>query len=104
MPVSYVRPMPTGGSKHHWNSDKKTRSLSLTHEAWELISEQARKLDGNRSEVIEIVMRYADQARLDLQVIRQEILGNEEDGSEQCPMPTPTPKAEGCAITPACPV
>lgn len=102
MPVSYVRPMPKEGSKHHWTSTKKSRSLSLTYEAWELIGEQARKLDGNRSEVIEIVMRYADQARLDLNMIRQEILGNEDEGGEQCPMPTPDPAPEQCGITPAC--
>ena len=79
--------------------------MSLTEQAWELIGKQANLLAANRSEVIEVVMRYVDDARLDLNEIRETVLeeqDKDDSGSDQCPMPTPNPEPEQCEMTPAC--
>ena len=106
MPRSnFVRPMPKHGRRCHWTSDKRSRCLSLTEQAWELIGKQANLLAANRSEVIEVVMRYVDDARLDLNEIRETVLeeqDKDDSGSDQCPMPTPNPEPEQCEMTPAC--
>ena len=72
-----VRPMPFKGDdviiKHHWVSQKSCRSLSLTQEVWRVLGVLANDC-GNRSEVIEILIRYAEIADLDLLSIRKELV------------------------------
>ena len=72
-----VRPMPGQGEatviRHHWSDEKRCRSLSLTQDSWKILGALANDC-GNRSEVIEIITRYAYNANLDLSSIRKELL------------------------------
>ena len=87
-----VRPMPGQGEatviRHHWSDEKRCRSLSLTQDSWKILGALANDC-GNRSEVIEIITRYAYNANLDLASIRKELLQAAE----------PEPKSEACGIT-----
>ena len=88
-----VRPMPGQGEatviRHHWSDEKRCRSLSLTQDAWKILGALANDC-GNRSEVVEIITRYAYNANLDLNSIRKELLQAAE----------PEPKTDACGITP----
>ena len=72
-----VRPMPGQGEatviRHHWSDEKRCRSLSLTQDSWKILGALANDC-GNRSEVVEIITRYAYNANLDLASIRLELL------------------------------
>lgn len=46
-------------SRTHWESPKRCRSLSLTDEAWELLTRLATIKNLNRSEVFERLIRKA---------------------------------------------
>ena len=79
-----VRPMPGQGEatviRHHWSDEKRCRSLSLTQDAWKILGALANDC-GNRSEVVEIITRYAYNANLDLSSIRTELLGRADNES-----------------------
>ena len=79
-----VRPMPGQGEatviRHHWSDEKRCRSLSLTQDAWKILGALANDC-GNRSEVVEIITRYAYNANLDLASIRLELLRRTENES-----------------------
>ena len=65
---SAIRDRPSGGTqrRNHWNSDKRTRNLSLTDAAWDSLDAIAQHWGMNRSEVCEVVVRYAQTKELDL--------------------------------------
>jgi hypothetical protein len=67
---------PIGGLQRtsHWDSPKRQRTLSLSDEAWELTSDMAMASSGNRSEVVEIIVRWAVVQKLSLNAIRAELL------------------------------
>tara|TARA_R100001463_G_scaffold21255_3_gene51262 strand:- start:25 stop:255 length:231 start_codon:yes stop_codon:yes gene_type:complete len=71
-----LKTRPSGGLQklHHWNSPKRQRTLSLTDEGWDTASELAIESNTNRSEVVEIVLRYIKEEKLDLIDIRKDIL------------------------------
>ena len=75
-----VRPMPGKGEdaviRHHWADEKRCRSLSITQDCWKILGALANDC-GNRSEVVEIITRYAWNANLDLSSIRTELLNPE---------------------------
>ena len=105
-----VRPMPGQGEatviRHHWSDEKRCRSLSLTQDSWKILGALANDC-GNRSEVIEIITRYAYNANLDLSSIRTELLNPEsaaKAGLSTAPQSTTnnidTSGVEACGITP----
>ena len=91
-----VRPMPGEGDKgvirHHWSDEKRCRSLSLTQDSWKILGALANDC-GNRSEVVEIITRYAYNANLDLSSIRTELL-NPEAAAKAGLSTAPKPAAE----------
>lgn len=95
-----VRPMPGQGEatviRHHWSDEKRCRSLSLTQDSWKILGALANDC-GNRSEVIEIITRYAYNANLDLSSIRTELLNPE--SAAKAGLST-APQSDACGITP----
>ena len=95
-----VRPMPGQGEatviRHHWSDEKRCRSLSLTQDAWKIMGSLADDC-GNRSEVVEIITRYAYKANLDLSSIRTELLNPE--AAAKAGLST-VPQSEACGIAP----
>ena len=73
-----VRPKGGCQPRTHWNSDKRQRTLSLSERAWSLTGLLADENNSNRSEVIEILVRYASQQGLDLNAARIEVLRGEQ--------------------------
>ncbi len=69
-----VRPMGGDQPRTHWRSEKRQRTLSLTHDAWNIFGELALASASNRSEVLEILLRYAKKEDLNLQQIRESLL------------------------------
>lgn len=67
---------PIGGQQSgtHWNSSKRQRTLSMTDDAWNLLSEIAASHGWNRSEAIEVLIRHAHAGSLDLPAIRNDHL------------------------------
>ena len=55
------RPMGESASRTHWGSPKRCRSLSMTDEAWELLTRLATANATNRSEAIERLIRKATE-------------------------------------------
>ena len=73
-----VHDRPIGGQQRtsHWESPKRQRTLSLTDEAWDLVSSLAEQEKLNRSEVIEILVRLARDAKVPLTGIRTGLLNS----------------------------
>jgi len=71
---SGIRPRGLSEPRTHWGADKRQRTLSLTQECWQLAGQMAEQSDSNRSEVIEIITRYAAQNGLNLDQTRQAFL------------------------------
>ena len=69
-----IRPMGGNQPRTHWRSEKRQRTLSLTHEAWLIFEELALASRSNRSEVVEILLRYAKREELNLPAIRETLL------------------------------
>ena len=67
---------PIGGLQRssHWDSAKRQRTLSLSDGAWELCCQMAVESSSNRSEVVEILTRWAVAKGIDLVAIRAELL------------------------------
>ena len=74
-----LRVRPKGGCqpRTHWQSDKRQRTLSLSERAWSLTGLLADENNSNRSEVIEILVRYAALHAVDLAEARIEVLKEE---------------------------
>ena len=98
-----VRPMPGKGEntvvRHHWIDEKRCRSLSLTQTAWQLLGELAVDC-GNRSEVVEIITRYASSADLDLSSIRKEQLQAAEPEPKSTAEQPDTFGVDACGLKP----
>lgn len=62
-----------GGTQRRtvWQEEKRQRTLSLTDTAWHLATTLGGDL--NRSEVFEILLRYAQQEALDLVALRERL-------------------------------
>ena len=71
-----INDRPIGGQQgfSHWNSPKRQRTLSLSEDAWNLISNIAMSKGLNRSEVVEIMVRYVEAKGVDLPAARAELL------------------------------
>lgn len=52
-----IRPLNDNVARTHWNTPKRCRSLSLSDEAWDIVTRYAVANDLNRSEVIERLIR-----------------------------------------------
>ena len=63
---------PMGGTQRRtvWREEKRQRTLSLTDTAWLLATSLGETQGLNRSEVFEILLRYAQQETLDLASLR----------------------------------
>ena len=59
---------------HHWGSQKRQRTLSLTDAVWEDISGLADQWNPHWSEVIEIIARRAKWTKRDLLEDRRDLL------------------------------
>jgi hypothetical protein len=61
-----------GGTQRRtvWQEEKRQRTLSLTDTAWILATSLGETQGLNRSEVFEILLRYAQQETLDLASLR----------------------------------
>jgi hypothetical protein len=61
-----------GGTQRRtvWQEEKRQRTLSLTDTAWILATSLGETQGLNRSEVFEILLRYAQQETLDLATLR----------------------------------
>lgn len=55
------RPIGASESRTHWGTPKRCRSLSLSDEAWELLTKLAHTGGINRSEVLERLLRKAGE-------------------------------------------
>lgn len=53
------RPLGDSKSRTHWGSPKRCRSLSMTDEAWDLLTRLSAVQGMNRSEAIERLIRKA---------------------------------------------
>ena len=75
-----VRPMPREDEeitrRTNWVSQKRNRNLSITDEGWKLLGDLARQV-GNRSEAVEVLVRYVSQRGDDLSVKRQRLIKDE---------------------------
>ena len=76
MPSTSVQDRPIGGQQRtsHWDSPKRQRTLSLSDDAWDLVSQLAEEEKLNRSEVIEILVRLARDTKIPLTGIRTGLL------------------------------
>jgi hypothetical protein len=55
------RPLGDSQSRTHWGAPKRCRSLSLSDEAWDLLTQLAAVKGINRSEVFERLIRKATE-------------------------------------------
>lgn len=64
-----------GGTQRRtvWREEKRQRTLSLTDTAWTLATTLGETQGLNRSEVFEVLLRYAQQKTLDLATLRASI-------------------------------
>ena len=53
--------------RNAWKSVKTQRTMSMTLEGWEVLGRLAAKASTSRSEVLEILIRNADEMGIDLQ-------------------------------------
>ena len=76
MSASPVQDRPIGGQQRtsHWDSPKRQRTLSLSDDAWDLVSMLAEEEKLNRSEVIEILVRLARDTKIPLTGVRSGLL------------------------------
>lgn len=67
---------PMGGVQRRtvWNEEKRQRTYSVTDTGWQLNTSLAERHGINRSEAIEILLRYAHREDLDLALIRTELV------------------------------
>ena len=61
------------GSRNNWGSIKTQRTMSMTLDAWDIMSRMSDNYKMNRSEILEILIRHADQV-VDLRKEREKLL------------------------------
>ena len=96
-----VRQMPQtdAPSRTHWVSEKRARTLSLTEDCWQILGAMAQSI-GNRSEVVEIIVRNALESDTDLAAARDGMIakpGNSLDSGES----TKPAEVDACSFIPA---
>jgi hypothetical protein len=73
-----IRDHPTTRSdrnvRNHWGSTKTQRTMSMTMDAWDVLGALADDGSMNRSEVLEILIRSANDQALDLREERSGLL------------------------------
>lgn len=71
-----LRSRPMGGrqSSSHWRSVKRQRTMSLSDDAWDLLTGLAENTGLNRSEIIEVGVRYLQEQQSPLKEIRSGLL------------------------------
>ena len=57
-----------------WGEEKRQRSYSITDSGWFVNTAVAERFGMHRSEVLEILLRYAEREALDLRQIRSELI------------------------------
>ena len=69
---------PMGGAQRRtvWNEEKRQRTYSITDTGWLINTSIAERHGMNRSEAVEIVLRYALREGLDLGAIRGELIAS----------------------------
>ena len=94
-----VRQMPQtdAPSRTHWDSEKRARTLSLTEDCWQILGTMARSI-GNRSEVVEIIVRNALESLTDLHTAREGMISKPEPAKEDaCSF---VPSVDACGLKP----
>jgi hypothetical protein len=61
-------------SRTAWREEKRQRTLSITDTGWQIATTVSDLHHQNRSEVIEVLLRYAHRENLDLHAIRTSLL------------------------------
>ena len=74
LPVLKSRPKAGGTIRTHWASPKSQRTMSLSEEAWRICGELADEAEANRSEILEILLRYGENMSLNLPLIRAKLV------------------------------
>ena len=73
-----IRDHPTTRSdrnvRNHWASTKCQRTMSMTLDCWDVLGALADDYTMNRSEVLEILIRHANDQQLDLREVRSGLL------------------------------
>lgn len=76
--VSSISARPMGGVQRRtvWQEEKRQRTYSITDTGWLVNTAIAERHGMNRSEAIEILVRYADKMDLDLGSIRSQLIAS----------------------------
>ena len=74
LPVLKSRPKAGGQIRTHWESPKSQRTMSLSAEAWAICGRLADAAEANRSEILEILLRYGQNMDLNLPLIRAKLV------------------------------
>ncbi len=74
LPVLKSRPKGGQTIRTHWESPKSQRTMSLSAEAWAICGRLADEADANRSEILEILLRYGENMELNLPLIRAKLV------------------------------
>ena len=82
-------PQTDAPSRTHWVSEKRARTLSLTEDCWQILGAMAQSI-GNRSEVVEIIVRDALESNTDLAAARDGMIAK----------PEPKQETDACSFTP----
>lgn len=69
-----VRPMGGAQRRTVWREQKRQRTYSVTDGGWFINTALAETHGMNRSEVLEVLLRYAEREQLDLTAIRTALL------------------------------
>lgn len=74
--ASSISARPMGGVQRRtvWQEEKRQRTYSITDTGWLVNTAIAERHGMNRSEAIEILVRYADRMALDLSSIRAQLI------------------------------
>ena len=77
MPSSLMAPRPMGGGHRRtvWAEEKRQRTYSITDTCQAYVTDLGIKFGQNRSEVIEVLVRWAARQNLDLREMRETLAG-----------------------------
>ena len=89
-------PQTDAPSRTHWVSEKRARTLSLTEDCWQILGAMAQSI-GNRSEVVEIIVRNALESDTDLAAARDGMIAK----PEPKPMEVDASSVDACSFIPA---
>ena len=95
-----VRQMPQtdAPSRTHWVSEKRARTLSLTEDCWQILGAMAQSI-GNRSEVVEIIVRNALESDTDLAAAREGMIPKQ-DSKQETDACSFIPAVDACGLKP----